>query len=363
MGQRVDVSFIGPRTDPAAAAGRTIAHVLEALHQRSTLHTRTTAGRPRVGVMEAALRLIRTGASALELLLLSGGNMPRLYLPIDTGLDLDCGVLLAAAARLRGYRVFIHHVHGHWFDRAESRLALLDRVAGAGAVHVVPSEEQISRLRWVYRTQKHAVAAPRPVGSLQLSMPARPPLADRPLVLGVVLDIGPDPAVTDAMNTFVLVGERAGACRLIALGEPVRQTHRKHLDDARDTWGTAVEHRHADDDDALGRFLSDIDVLLLPARQTHDAWPVEVVTAMAMGVPVIARAAGCMRSLLGEQGGAVIDTNADFPRKALRLIQSWEHDPGKFDEARRHAVDHGRQVAELSQRQFDAFLDLIAPTP
>ncbi len=360
MAEPVSVTYIGPRPDPAASPGGTVCHVLEAVRDRCRLRVRATAGGDGVNGL-AMFRLARTALASVGLLLRPRGNLPRLYLTIDTSLDLDCATMLATAARLRGYQVFVHHVRGHWLDQAESRLGLLDRLAGDAVVHVLPSEELVSRLRWVYRTQKQAVAAPRPVDLLQWSDAPRPTLAGRAPVLGVILDVGPDPAVTDAMNTFVYVAERAGGCRLVTVGEPVRRTHRAHLDDAAARFGDAVEDRGAVDAAGFAAFCRDIDVLLLPARQTHDAWPPQVVQAMAMGAPVIARASGCVRSLIGDHGGAVIDAGADFPRKVLRLIQSWQHDPAKFDESRRHAAERGRHIAELSRTQFAAFLELIAP--
>jgi hypothetical protein len=361
MSERVAVRFIGPRVDVDAAAGRTVARVLDALRDRGELRVSFTGSIAQHGKGAGTLRFFRTGLAALGMALGPRGKDARLYLPIDSGLDLDCAVMLLLAARLRGYRVFLHHVRGHWLDQAESRVGMLDRLAGQGVVHVLPTEEQISRLRWVYRTQKHAVAAPPPVPIDRPEPRSRPPLSGRPLVLGVIVDIGPDPAVTDAMNTFVLAKDRAGDCRLIAVGTPVRQTHRKHLDDATIRYDAAVEDRGEVDEAGFVRFCGDIDALLLPARELHDPWSPQVITAMALGVPVIARASGCVRGLVGEHGGAVIDANADFPRKALRLFQSWQHDPATFDAARAHAAQRGRHIAELAAAQFESFLDLIVP--
>lgn len=360
----VTVHAAGPALDHGSADGRIVASVLDALKGRAQVRMHPT-GDGRRGVLPSLLQLTRSGLAGGGLLLRPPGHMPRLYLPLTGSVDLDAALMLASAARLRGYRLFVHHVRGHaagrWLDQREPRVAWLDRVAGPGTVHVLPSEEQVSRLRWVYRTQRTAVAAPRPV-ELAPEAPL-PPRPQRPWTMGLVLDIGPDPAVTDAMNAFALTSERLGDCRLIVAGAPVRQTHRRHIEDAVERYRGHVTLTGPVTVERWREVCRELDVLLLPARETDDSWPPAVIEAMAAGVPVIARAAGCMRSLIGEPGGSVIDTTADIPRKTLRLVQSWQHDPAIHADARRRAAHRGRHVADLTRKQFAAFLDLIAPLP
>lgn len=356
------VRFVGPSQlhTPAARATQVL---LDALQQREPLRRSVTARRVPIRAGGKLLQMLRSALATMILLLSPTGPFPRLILPVHTRLDACGAIPVAWAGRMRGYRIFICHGVGRFVSHKHRLIHWLNRAAGRRCIHLVPTEDMISRLRWIYRTQQTCMAATLPVNPLPEPTPDRAArLADRAIHLGVIHDLGADPALSDALNTFDVVTDRVGRCRLICCGQVVKERHRRMLDDARRRYAQAVEERGDLDEEGWQRFFADIDVLLVPARQTDDPWPAVLIRAMAAGVPVIARASGSLRTLIGDEGGSVIDVDADFPRKAMRLIAAWAHDPSKFAQASAAAARRGREVAERARRQFDAVLDQITIT-
>ena len=97
--------------------------------------------------------------------------------------------------------------------------------------------------------------------------------------------------------------------------------------------------------EAKKAFFRDIDVLLFPTNYVNEAQPLTIYEAFAAGIPVIARARGCIASMVFNGAGQAIPSTEPFADNAATTLEKWASQLQKYSAMANHLPD------DLKQRQ------------
>jgi glycosyltransferase involved in cell wall biosynthesis len=278
-----------------------------------------------------------------------------IYYPVSSGWGLLYDLAILGAARLRGYRIVVHH-HVYWYiDRYDWRMALLNRVLGRRVVHVVHCEQMKSDFLARYSTRGEFLFVPPTIVSpVSLNdAPVSGPRRTR-FTLGFMSNLTLAKGLDSALATYTeLIG--AGRNAAMILAGPCHRAHeRRMLDAFLAQWPGGVEYRGPIYDAAKGRFFADIDVFLFPTRS--ESWGIVLNEALSANCPVIACRRGCVPWIVRDGCGVVVDDPNEFAPQACQAIQEWLDDQQEFQRVRQRAGERARVLAAEADRQFAVFL-------
>lgn len=235
-----------------------------------------------------------------------------LYVPVLAGRGTLVTIALAGLARLRGVPVTLHHHSFAYLDRRWRSMAMLARVAGLAAEHVVLCPVMA---RWLW--ERYGVTRTRVVGNAAFVAPpaGSPEACDRPLTLGFVGVLSRE----KGLDAFLELARRAlPDVRALVAGPKVDGDAETLLAAASRELGDSLIRRPARDDrDAL---FAGIDVLIVPSRYRHEAQPLVVLEALARGIPVIATGRGCLPGMARPPAVTVLPRGAVFAPAAERAL-------------------------------------------
>ena len=283
---------------------------------------------------------MRRAAAALWALLRRPARGRTLYLAIAGGAGVLYDILFAAAARLRGYRIFIHHNAFTYLTRRSRGTALVVALAGAESTHICLCPTMARRLREQYPRVQRAVV----LSNAALVAPAS--VTDQTRAggfrVGFLSNLIPEKGLDTAIATLAALSAQHADVMLVVAGPIVGAAMQQIIDAARRRFGDAFDYRGAVYGAEKTRFFHDIDVLLFPSRYPNEAQPLVVLEALAHGVPVIATARGCIPDDL-TRGGIVVYPESAFVDAAVAAIMDWRADPPAFSRSR--GVAHECSVA------------------
>lgn len=279
-------------------------------------------------------------AAALWALLRRPARGRTLYLAIAGGAGVLYDIAFAAAARLRGYRIFIHHNAFTYLTRRSRGTALVVALAGAESTHICLCPTMARRLYEQYPRVRRAVvlsnaALVAPVGVTDQAEAGR-------FRIGFLSNLIPEKGLDTAIATLEALLAQHADVALVVAGPIVGAETQRTIDRAGRRLGVAFDYRGAVYGAEKTRFFRDIDVLLFPSRYPNEAQPLVVLEALAHGVPVIATARGCIPDDLTE-GGIVVYPESAFVDAATTAIVRWRADPSALSRSR--SVAHECLVA------------------
>jgi glycosyltransferase involved in cell wall biosynthesis len=246
-------------------------------------------------------------------------------------------VVIVAAARLRGYRVCVHHHSFRYLDQDYWPMRVLVAAAGKNTLHVVLGDVMARRLSERYpRTgepfiMNNAALVGAPVGR------ARTAAVAGPWRIGYLANLTAEKGIDD----FLRLAETCSAeSRLhFVVAGPFEQSASEPAYRKRFAALPNLEYCGAVYGEAKQRFWSDIDVFVFPTRYRHEADPLVVHEALRAGCPVIAFGRGCIPGLVS-QAGLVVPLHEDFCRVARTELLRWQRE---------------NRLAELSLAALDQF--------
>lgn len=307
-----------------------------------------------------ARKLVRLGCAWARLPGLRCHGHRWLYLPLDSRAGLWLNLATAALGRALGFRLLLHHHVTEYLRRRHPALALIDRMIGAGGVHLFSCERFIAAFRHLYGAQGMAwplsnaafLAAPAADSA------APPPL--RPLTLGHLSNLSRQKGLHDVLDAFTALRRQRLDVRLVLAGPCHDAGDRARIAAVAAAHGTAFEARGAVAGAAKQQFYADIDVFLFPTRYALESEPLVVLEALQAGRPVIAFAEGCIAELIGDDGGAAVPPGSDFTGACARLLPPWLADRAALGEAQQAARARAAARLALAEAQFQGVLALLA---
>lgn len=302
-------------------------------------------------------RVARTAAAVVRIF----GDRRRagtVYLSADGGPGLCLNAIVAAAARLFGYRVFLHH-HSYAYITATSRLAAgLFAVMGDGGVHIVLSETMERRLKQSYPSVKIAMT----MGAGSALPPVERPMwrSRTPLAIGFLSNLIPEKGFDTVIDLVRRGREQGLAIRLILAGRIVDAIGEKIVRAAEAELGAALEYRGALSDAEKHQFFLDIDAFAFPSRYRNEARPRVVNEALAFGVPVLTTAVGSIPDMMRADCGACIDPDRDFAELGLEVIREWVERPDSHRDVVAAAMRRGAELHQEGLKEATALCSALA---
>jgi glycosyltransferase involved in cell wall biosynthesis len=350
-------------TLPPPVDGMTLATsiILKALEKRSSL--RIFDWSPGPGPVTSYWRLrkgIRSLASIVRTAIGSRLGQATLYTVANSRGGLYYNLLLMAAARLRGYRVILHHHVYAYLHRYDWRMQCLDHWLGPNGAHVVLSEKMAADFRLRYGSKRRFFVLPNSVMTLDIEPPAA--VAEQrsgPFRLGHCSNLSMDKGLREVIDTTKALLQREQDVQLILAGPFVSPREEKLVREASVELGPRLDYRGPVYHEAKHRFFSDLDVMLFPTRYKNEAQPLVLAEAIAYGKPVIAFDRGCIRAYVGDQGGRVIGEQACFPSECTAIVMQWINHRGDWLAAQEAVRQRAASLRHDASAVLDRFVDFV----
>lgn len=350
------ILMIGPFPPPVHGASLVTARLADRLRPFLQVRTRDISQGSARGLAYHATRACRTLAAAASIV--SSDKGCWVYLSAAGGSGLVYTAFLAAAARLSGRRLIVHHHSFAYINRRSGLMAMVAAAGGPAALHLALCRRMAERMSALYpRAARTAVLSN---AFLFAAAPARAADEAAPLRLGhlsnlsrekglhEVLALQADLARDHVASELMLAGGAADPADAAAIAAAVAKGEARHL-------GPLY-------DGEKDSFFAGLDVFLFPSRYVNEAEPLVVFEALAQGLPVLAYDRGCIAEQIGEEGGAAYGAEDSFAERAGAQVKAWVADRSLL----RAAQDQARaRMAALSQeaaRQFAALLAILGVT-
>lgn len=199
-------------------------------------------------------------------------------------------VALARALRLR---VVVHHHSYAYLARRSASMAALWRLSGPRSRHVALCHDMASRLRALYRPDRHVVVCSN--AAFVRADGGRPQRTTRRVALGHLSNLSLDKGLDDVATAFEAL-VRAGQDVELHLAGPTSDAAAERvvrgLTDGPS--GSRVQYHGPLDRHEVPGFLRGLDVFVFPSRYRNEAEPLVVLEALAADVPAVTSSAGCL---------------------------------------------------------------------
>jgi glycosyltransferase involved in cell wall biosynthesis len=258
------------------------------------------------------------------------GRGATLYVGVSGGWGQLYEALFVVLGRLRGARIFLHHHSFAYLEEAKLPAALLMRVAGRRATHIVLCERQARLLRERYpAVSTTTVVSNASVMSQNVTAETRQRTSPRHI--GFLGNISVEKGIVELLSIAERLEAQAAGFEVYIAG-PFENSEAKQLVQdatARLRSVTYLGPRYGIEKE---EFWGLIDVLVFPSKYVNEAAPLVVYEAMAHGVPVIAWERGCLAEMVTRQSGLLIPRKQDFVTVAVEQVLQWQREPEMFSD-------------------------------
>lgn len=326
---RTNVLVIGPFPPPVHGYSMVTAFVADRLAEVANVETVNIAPDNLIRNRRYHAQRIGRVAQALWHLITARHRSRRVYFAIAGGAGIIYDFSLALAARLLGYRIYIHHHSFSYINRRNRWTALLVVIVGRAATHICLSANMARRFGMLYPRASRTIVLPNAT-----LIPPGPPRAARngPVRLGFLSNLIPEKGVDTAIEVASVLRSSNYQIVLDVAGPVLDADTEALLATTQRALGTAFTYSGAVYGAQKAAFLNSLDVLLFPTRYVNEAQPLVVLEALAAGVPVLATNRGTIAEDVGKH--AAVFADQDFVEQSVHAISAW-------------CVDHSR-LAELS---------------
>ena len=311
-----------------------------------------STGRSRRGLKFRIARVSRILRSLVWLVWHGRVGNSRLYAVANSKAGLYLTAALVWLARRLGYTVYLHHHTYYYIERFDWRMAWINRTLGSHGVHVVHSRQMANDFHATYATRCRFAFVYPSVVTTTLSSPRNQP--SNPFKLGHLSNLSQAKGLDLVFDTLRELLDGGYDVRLKLAGPYHVSKSRRMVEKALTEFGDRVEYVGPVYGKEKTGFLGCIDCFLFPSRS--ESWGIVLHEAMAMGVPVVTYDRGCTKTVVGGQGGLVIDRHANFPLVAALQVEKWINDMPAYAEASQAAIDYAAQLQQEGQRSLDDFV-------
>jgi glycosyltransferase involved in cell wall biosynthesis len=272
-----------------------------------------------------------------------------IYMSVSGGWGQVYEACFASVGRLLDARIFLHHHSFAYLDRRRGLTALLARVAGPEATHVVLCERMARLL------QERYGAVQRVMEISNAGLVDEPPAAATPRstlkTIAFLSNVSREKGVLRFLDVIEALRAEGSSVRARIAGpfqDPeIESTVRQRLAQL----GESVEYLGARYGEEKRQFFLDADALLYPSDYVNEAEPLVIWEAVSQGLPVVAWGRGCIGQMLSDGAGAAVPVDQDFRLEAVSQVKDWMSRPDRFAQASRQASEafaHRRRQAEAA---------------
>lgn len=293
-----------------------------------------------------AWRVIRSMGSLLAAGRAQGG---RLYIAANYKAGLWLTLILVILARRLGYLVYLHHHSYRYIDQFDRRIGWICSILGERGVHVVACDQMEQDFRQIYpAATRFAYLNPSlltgPIGTSRRT-------CGQLFTLGHLSNLSHAKGIDRVLDTFRALRQQQGNVRLKLAGPFFPGGAQRLVTRALADFPQHVEWLGPVFGEQKSAFFRDIDCFLFPTRS--ESWGIVLNEAMAAGVPVIATDCGCIRTLVGDRAGIVVNRDQDFATRAAEQVLLWMENSQSYQAASNAACEQ----ATVLQREADEVLE------
>ncbi|MCA9010807.1 MAG: glycosyltransferase family 4 protein [Planctomycetaceae bacterium] len=344
--------FVGPLPPPIH--GQSVAtHALRDLLIKSDVRIRVIDNGP--GLHGGLIRrLIREGKAHL-LVILSPAR--TLYTSVNSNFGIFATILLCLIARLRRKRIMLHHHSYRYIGQSGALMAILARVSGPAATHIVNCPEMGRQLKAQYSTVKRTLSYSN-VGVVDRRL--RPvSRTQSELVLGHMSNLTQEKGLNRTIDAFREVRRCWPEAQLRLAGPCAEVSAEQTIANATAEFGAAFHYDGPVYGDDKQKFFSRIDVFVFPSLYAVETQGIVNLEALACGRPVVAFAQCCIPGDIGNDGGHAVPRDADFSQALIEYLHRYLQDrSGASRRARQqfetilqtHAVERAELLQDLGKR-------------
>jgi glycosyltransferase involved in cell wall biosynthesis len=338
----VRVLVIGPTPPPIHGAAVVTSGIIDLLKGRG-FHVVVVDTDPSFGLrVPYHARRIIAHARAVWVIL-RARDAAFVYVCGAGGFGLWYQVLLVLMSRFNPVPLVYHHHSYNYIDRPRMAMRLIVRIAGAGAFHIVLSDQMGDALRRRYPRARSVRSCSNAL-VVQSSRPLIPATTDT-VVLAHLSNLSLEKGLVDVVRTAELANRGGGNIRLRLAGPLAGEAERALIDRASTQSPGLIEYVGPLPATDVAGFMHAADVFIFPSRYRHEAEPLVVLEAASCGAPTIGRDIGSLASLLPSLGGLVIAIDVDFATDAASRVRALVETSDRadviqrFETARRGALD------------------------
>lgn len=327
--------------------------VVERLREKTTITLATwTAGDSRQRPRTRAVRLLRAAKCLAKLILHGPVRNTRLYLTANSKGGLIMTGLIVTAARRLGYKIYLHHHAYNYIDQYDKKMAWIDRNMGPDDVHLVHCPQMMEDFRARYPSKCRFEFLYPSIVSLPLAQPRGQ--MPEPFRLGFLANLTVAKGLDLVLETFRVLRQRGRNVHLCLAG-PCSTAEAEHLvNQALEEHKGVISHVGGIYDERKIEYFNSIDCFLFPTKYDCESWGIVLNEALASGLPVVTTDRGCVRTLLGSRGGAIVDDSRDYVDRAVRQVEAWIDSPQEYVAASQAAIEqadylHHEAAIQLEQ--------------
>ena len=274
---------------------------------------------------------------------LASASEDHVYISANANRGMALTWLMCALARARGKSLTLHH-HAYNYIGTHSGLAeRMAKAAGPQAMHLTQCRgmgaELADRYPVIEKTLPfsnvgfvdEAPVFPRPV---------------RPVTLGHLSNLTQDKGLGRVVECLRAALARNLDVRLVVAGPCSDAFARDTVASAKKEFGDRFEYRGPVYGEAKQAYFQAIDLFLFPTRYRNETQGIVNLEALACGVPVAAFDQCCVGETVGQKGGLVVESDADFAQNVLSFIAAFEADPEHFRASAREQFEDLRRMHE-----------------
>jgi glycosyltransferase involved in cell wall biosynthesis len=348
------VVVVAPVPPPLHGAAATTAGIIDFLTPYCDLRISNISPGRATGFLRHFVRIARTFAAMLRLLLHVPVNGRVLYMTADGGPGMIYNILVAATGTLLGYRLFLHHHSFAYVDRKTRLMAILSRILAAKGTHVVLCPAMAVGLRKLY-----PIGATFELSSAALLPPAGRKIAQAtgPLKMGFLSNLIIEKGLDTSIDLLRAARAEGLDVSLTIAGRAPDQCPLDLIYSGQAELGEHLSYVGPLSDAEKDRFLEQIDVFLFPSRYFNEAQPRAVLEALAFGVPVLTIGRSCITTDMGEGTGLCAAGSQSFVAEALPFVRLWAKDKAALALVSGAAADRSVTLHDLGQSQLNALAD------
>lgn len=261
-------------------------------------------------------RLFREAKAMITVTL---ARAPAVYASVNSNSGVIATILLCLLARLRRKKIVLHHHSYRWIGQTCFLMALLVRVSGSAAVHVVNCPEMGRLLRARYpraiRTMSYSNA-----GVVDHRLRPTPRGPSEP-VIGHMSNLTREKGLGRVIEAFRQVLRCWPAAQLHLAGPYGEIAAERLVAQASVEFGEAFRYFGAVYGEEKQSFFDGIDVFAFPSLYPVETQGIVNLEAMACGKPVVAFAQCCIPGDIGTDGGLAVSPSADFSQALVDYLK------------------------------------------
>jgi glycosyltransferase involved in cell wall biosynthesis len=303
-----------------------------------------------------AVRAWRVIRSMGKLLATGRVQNGRLYVAANYRAGLWLTMILAMLGHRLGYRVFLHHHTYRYIDRFDRRMDWICSILGERDIHVVACEQMEHDFRRMYPAASRFAHVNPSLLTGPIGTPRTSP--KHAFTLGHLSNLSHAKGIDKVLDTFRALHPNRREIRLKLAGPFYPGEAQRLVTRAVADFPEHVEWIGPVFGQEKLNFFNQIDCFLFPTRS--ESWGIVLNEAMAAGVPVIASDRGCIRTVVGDRAGIVVDRNQDFTAPAAEQVLRWIENPEEYQAASSAACEQASSLQREADEVLEQFVDQLS---